>query len=75
MKKIIYRQNNMFIIDREQLKSGARKDDICNALYAALYTEFSGATDNPDYKNKTNLERLQAINKFAFDWLKLRGLI
>jgi len=75
MKQVIYRQNKMFVIDREQLKPKARSDEICNALYAAIYTEFAGASENPDYKDLTNLEKFVKINTFANIWLQTRGLI
>lgn len=75
MKQVIYRQNKMFIIDREQLKPKARSDEICNALYAAIYTEFLGASENPVYKELNNLERFTKINVFANEWLQKRGLI
>ena len=59
MEKIIYRQNKMFCIDKSKLSQKALKDDIINALYAAIYTEFAGANYNDDYKNLNSLERLQ----------------
>lgn len=75
MKQVIFRQNKMFVIDREQLKPKARSDEICNALYAAIYTEFAGASENPAYKDLTNLDKFVKINEFANDWLQKRGLI
>ena len=75
MKQVIFRQNKMFVIDREQLKPKARTDEICNALYAAIYTEFAGAAENPIYKDLTNLEKFARINAYANDWLQKRGLI
>lgn len=75
MKKVIFRRNKMFVIDRTQLKSDINVNDVCNALYAAVYTEFLGATDNPIYKDLTNSERFSALNEFAYNWLQSRGYI
>ena len=75
MKTVIYRRNKMFIIDKEQLLPHARKEDIYNALYAAVYTEFQGASENPNYKELTNLEKVNKVNQFANEWLSKRGLI
>lgn len=74
MDQLIYRKNKMFCIDKSLLKPAARKDDICNALYAAIYTEFSGAVYNQDYKDMTLIQRLNEINTFAWKWLEQRGL-
>ena len=75
MKQVIYRKNKLFVIDKEQLKPNARRDEIYNALYAAMYTEFQGASNNPAYSNLNNLEKLDAINAFAYNWLRTRGLV
>jgi len=74
MKQYIYRQNCHFIIDKDELKPVARKDTICNALYAAVYTEFSGASNNKNYSKLTNAEKLNKVNEFIEKWLKERGL-
>lgn len=74
MKKYIYRQNNKFIIDRELLSSKANKDNICNAIYAAIYSEFSGASKNKAYSHLTYIERFNKLNEFVEKWLKDRGL-
>lgn len=74
MKTIIYRKNRMFVIDKSQLIAAANREDICNALYAALYTEFKGASKNPRYLDRTPKDMLTEINIFANDWLKSRGL-
>ncbi len=74
MKQYIYRQNSQFKLDKEQLKPAARKDDICNALYAAIYTEFSGASKNRVYSHLNNAEKLNKVNEFCENWLKQRGL-
>ncbi len=74
MRQLIYRQNSQFVIDQSQLKPAAKKQDVINALYGAIYLEFRGANKNSKYENKTNLERFQLINEFAKDWLAKRGL-
>jgi len=74
MKPIINRRNRMFVIDKSQLKPEAQKNHIMNALYAAVYAEFKGASENPDYRNLTLLDRMKALNAFAENWLKERGL-
>jgi hypothetical protein len=74
MKKYVYRKNSQFTIDKEQLKPAARRDDICNAIYAAIYTEFSGASKNKVYSHLTPAERLDKMNEFIEQWLKQRGL-
>jgi hypothetical protein len=75
MNTIIYRKNKLFIIDKTQLKSNIKVEETCNALYAAMYEEFKGATDNSNYSNMTNLEKMSEINLFAYNWLKIRGLL
>lgn len=75
MKQIILRKNKLFVINKDELKPHAKKDEIYNALYAAIYTEFKGASENPDYEKLTNLEKLNKINTYAYEWLKTRGLI
>lgn len=74
MKTIINRKNNMFCIDRSKLSSKANKDEICNAIYAAIYREFAGAATNPAYKGLTNLQKMNRINEFVNKWLFDRGL-
>lgn len=64
----------MFKLDRSQLSSAANKDATVNALYAAIYTEFRGASTNPKYKHLTNLERIDKVNEFVDEWLSKRGL-
>lgn len=75
MDNIIYRKNKMFMIDKSKLKPAARKDDVCVALYAAIYQEFSGANYNQDYSNLTPLERMNKLNEFARNWLAERKLL
>jgi hypothetical protein len=74
MNSIIYRQNKLFKIDDSQINA-TNKREVCNALYAAIYSEFRGASENPIYRNLSNLERLQAVNTFATNWLKSKGYI
>ena len=64
----------MFVVDKSQLKT-TKVEETCNALYAAIYTEFMGAVENPTYKDKNNSEKLELINNYANNWLKSRGLI
>lgn len=75
MDNIIYRKNKMFMIDKTKLKPAARKDDVCVALYAAIYQEFSGANYNQDYSDLTPLERMNKLNEFARNWLAERKLL
>jgi len=75
MIQVISRRNRLFVINKEVLKVSTKKDEICNALYAAVYTEFQGASKNPRYKNLTTQEMLIKVNEFAFQWLNQRGLI
>lgn len=75
MEKIIYRKNKMFCIDKSKLKPEAQKNDVTTALYAAIYTEFSGANYNKDYENLSSLEKFEKVNDFAVDWLNKRGLL
>lgn len=74
MEQLIYRKNKMFIIDKSKLKPQARKDDVCTALYAAIYEEFSGASYNQDYMSLDYISRLNKLNEFAWKWLEQRGL-
>lgn len=74
MSKIVIRKNNMFVIDKNQLKSKAKKEVIYNALYTAIYIEFAGASKNPRYQGKDHQSMMDEVNTFAFEWLKQRGL-
>ena len=65
----------MFCIDKTKLKPEGRKIETMAALYAAIYTEFSGANENKQYEDLTNFDRVQLVNEFALNWLKKRGLI
>jgi hypothetical protein len=75
MEKVILRKNKLFIIDKSKLKPEARKEEIYNALYAAVYEEFQGANTNLIYKDLNSLSRLEEVNKFAYNWLKQKGFI
>jgi hypothetical protein len=33
-----------------------------------------GASEHPNYKDLSNLERLNKLNEFALNWLKDKGL-
>jgi len=71
---LIYRQTNRFIINKAELKPKANTTEIRNALYAAIYDEFSGAVKNPKYRNLTSIEKMNKLNEFANNWLQKRGL-
>jgi hypothetical protein len=71
---IFYRQSNQFKIDDSKLSSKARNTQIKNALYAAVYQEFFGASENPNYKDLTLVQRMNKLNEFAENWLLKRGL-
>jgi hypothetical protein len=75
MEKVIIRKNKLFIIDKSKLKPEARKEEIFNALYAAVYEEFQGADKNPTYKNLNSLDKLEQLNSYAYNWLKQKGFI
>ena len=75
MENVVYRKNKMFCIDKSKLKPEARKNDIIVALYAAIYTEFSGAMNKAEYKDLTSLDRFSKLNEFANKWLSERGLL
>lgn len=74
MEKLIVHRNKMFIIDKAKLKPASRKEDIYQALYAAIYIEFSGAQYNKDYSELDYIARLNKLNEFAWKWLEERGL-
>lgn len=75
MENVIFRKNKLFVLDKEKLKPHAKKDEIYTALYAAIYTEFQGASKHPNYKDLTNLDKVGEVNSFAYKWLKQRGYI
>lgn len=74
MKQYFNRYNHKFVLDAEQLKPTARTIEIINGLYTAVYEEFSGAVYNRKYKDMSVQQRIDKVNEFAENWLKLRGL-
>lgn len=72
---IISRKNHLFVIDSTKLNSKGKRIQNKNALYAAIYDEFFGASENKKYKNLTNLDRFNKLNEFATDWLKEMGFL
>jgi hypothetical protein len=74
MLPLIYKYNGKFFIDKTQLSVKVNKDDICNDLYLAIYSEFLGAAENPLYRELTFMEKMQKVNDFAHEWLRQRGL-
>jgi hypothetical protein len=72
---IINRNNHLFVIDITQLNAKGKKIQNKNALYAAIYDEFFGASENKKYKNLTNLDRFNKLNEFATEWLKEMGFL
>lgn len=71
----VKRVGKRFVIDQSQLSVKANKTDTINALYAAIYTEFIGASEKPKYKNLSPIEKLDELNLFTHEWLKERGLL
>ena len=72
-KPLVMRNNRMFVLDDTQLPESANNTPTKNALYADIYMEFRGASKNPKYKNLTYQQRMEVLNTFAQDWLRLRG--
>lgn len=70
---ILRRQGAMFVIDDKKLSPKARDIPVKNGLYAAVYEEFFGASENPKYKNLSTLQLFNKMNEFAEKWLKDRG--
>jgi hypothetical protein len=75
MKPLIYRQSRLFKIEESELPTKAKTTSTKNALYAAIYDEFTDAQYNPKYEKLSLVERMQAINDFARNWLKEKGFI
>lgn len=73
MRTLIYRQDRMFKIDQAQLSPKAKAPSVVNALYADIYTEFLDAQYNPKYMNMSLLERMEAVNDYALNWLTNKG--
>ena len=72
---IFKKDGRYFQIDESMLPEEARKNSVLNGLYAAVYTEFKGAVENPQYKNLDPRQRFAKLNEFAENWLKMRGLL
>ena len=72
---LVSRKNHRFIIDKSLIKAPGRVDEVCTALYAEIYLEFRGASNNPRYCDLNYIDRLQALNSFAEKWLKERGCL
>ncbi len=72
-KPIVYRQNRLFKIDHEVLPPSARKTEVINDLYVAIFKEFQGAEYSDKYSKMTYQERMVAINEYAKSWLLKKG--
>lgn len=70
----VYRKNHKFHIDKTKLKPAAQSDEICNAMYAAIYLEFRGADKNINYRHLNYIQRFEKLNEFVEKWLKDRKL-
>lgn len=73
MRTLIYRQDRMFKIDEAQLPVKARNVAVMNGLYADIYSEFLDANTSPKYASMSLLQRMDAVNDFALNWLTTRG--
>lgn len=72
-RTLVYRQNNMFKLDEAQLSTKAKSVAVKNALYADIYTEFLDAQYNSKYSSMDLIQRMQAVNDFAHNWLQTKG--
>lgn len=70
----VFKRGARIVLNKEALSEEAQTTEIMNALYAAIYIEFSGATKSPKYSEMTLKDKISAVNDFAFNWLKERGL-
>jgi hypothetical protein len=70
---LVYRQGKMFKLDVDQLPASAKNTATMNALYADIYLEFRGASENKKYKSMNLIDRLDAVNQFALTWLDSKG--
>ena len=70
---IFFRYNGEFRIKDSELPLKARSSQIQNGLYAAVYEEFLGASENPKYSKLTTLERINKLNEFANNWIIQQG--
>lgn len=70
---IINKQGTLFVIDESKISQKARTPAVKNGLYAAIYSEFLGAVENPKYLHLTSIQKFNKLNEFAEKWLKDRG--
>ena len=70
---LVYKQNKMFKLNDNELPNSAKTAAVKNALYADIYTEFLGANENPKYKDLGLVQRMEAVNTFAINWLNTKG--
>lgn len=73
VNELIYRQGRLFRINDNLLPECARKMDVKNKLYIALFREFQGASISEKYKSLSIQDRISKLNDFAKEWLKLQG--
>lgn len=75
MEQLVVRRSRLFVVDKTKLQTKkAQSNEVVNALYAAIYEEFKGASTNPKYKTMNNKELMDQVNSFSWNWLKERGL-
>lgn len=72
---IFYRQGSLFKINEKLLPKKANTTQVKNALYAAVYEEFKGASKNLLYRDLNPAQKMQKLNEFAVNWLQTRGFI
>jgi hypothetical protein len=65
----------MFKLDDAQLPTKAKSVAVKNALYADIYTEFLDAQYNSKYSSMDLIQRMQAVNDFAHNWLQTKGFV
>jgi hypothetical protein len=70
---LIYRQGRLFKINDNMLPETARKMDVKNKLFIALFREFQGASVNDKYKSLSIQDRIAKLNQFAQEWLTIQG--
>ena len=70
---VIVRRNRLFVIDKNVIPEGAETPEISGALYAAVHDEFKGAAYSEGYKHLSIQDRIDSLNKFAWQWLEDRG--
>jgi hypothetical protein len=63
----------MFRINDNLLPQTARKMDVKNRLFIALFREFQGASENDKYKSLSIQDRIAKLNDFAKEWLITQG--